>query len=264
MNHWILAGILTAIAVTATAAQPSRQTWVVDGTEREALVAMPEKTENASPLVFVFHGHGGTMRNASRDFRIHEIWPEAAVVYMQGLPTPGQLTDPEGKRNGWNSNPDDSDNRDLKFFDVVLSSLADSVDTDRVYATGHSNGGGFTYCLLVARGDRLAAAAPSGAASRFVRKMAPKPVLHIAGENDPLVKYAWKARTMQQVHRINRCAPQGEPWFSTDSLAGTIYSSENSTPLAVLISNGGHRFPADAPEFIVRFFSTGGSSLKNQ
>ncbi len=67
-----------------------RQAWKVDGETRAALVYMSEKAENP-PLVFGFHGYGGTMRNAARSFRIHEVWPEA-VVYMQRLPTPGQLT----------------------------------------------------------------------------------------------------------------------------------------------------------------------------
>src|SRR6478672_3764464 len=50
------------------------------------------------PLVFDFHGHGGKDRHAARSHRLHEAWPEAVVVYMQGLNTPGKLTDPEGKK----------------------------------------------------------------------------------------------------------------------------------------------------------------------
>lgn len=29
----------------------------------------------------------------------HRVWPEAIIVYMQELSTPGALTDPEGKKN---------------------------------------------------------------------------------------------------------------------------------------------------------------------
>src|SRR4051812_1090421 len=75
---------------------------MVDGVAREALVQAPAgaKTKPA-PVVFVFHGHGGTARSALRQFPIHEHWPEAIVVAMQGLNTPGRLTDPEGKKPGW-------------------------------------------------------------------------------------------------------------------------------------------------------------------
>ena len=35
------------------------------------------------PVVFAFHGHGGTMRQASRSFPIHELWPQAIVMTVQ-------------------------------------------------------------------------------------------------------------------------------------------------------------------------------------
>ena len=48
------------------------------------------------------------------------------------------------------------------FFDVMLEDLVARgiVDADLVFSIGHSNGGGFTYNLLVERGKRLAAIAP--------------------------------------------------------------------------------------------------------
>ncbi len=70
--------------------EPTLRTWDVDGVKREALVYVPAtKSGGKVPLVFDFHGHGGTARHAARTHHIHETWPEAAVVYMQGLHTPG-------------------------------------------------------------------------------------------------------------------------------------------------------------------------------
>lgn len=61
-----------------------------------------------------------------------------------------------------------------------------------VYAMGHSNGGAFTYLLWATRGDVLAAVAPSGAAAgRSLPDLKPKPVLHVAGEKDELVRFEW-------------------------------------------------------------------------
>src|SRR4051794_33539337 len=66
-----------------------QKSWTVDGVEREALLAAPASTKQSpAPLVFVWHGHGGTMRNSARSFHIHTLWPEAVVVYPQGLNTP--------------------------------------------------------------------------------------------------------------------------------------------------------------------------------
>ena len=63
-----LAGLLTAS--TAHAADTlSRRQWTVDGVVREALVyAPPQARTNAVPIVFAFHGHGGSMLNAARTF----------------------------------------------------------------------------------------------------------------------------------------------------------------------------------------------------
>jgi hypothetical protein len=59
-----------------------------------------KKGEGKAPLVFDFHGHGGTAKNAAKAHHIHTEWPEAFVVHMQGLNTPGKLTDP-GAANRW-------------------------------------------------------------------------------------------------------------------------------------------------------------------
>ena len=143
--------------------------WKVDGVARAALVYAPVTAKtNPAPVVFAFHGHGGTMERASKMFGYHTEWPEAIVVYMQGLNTPGQLTDPEGKKPGWQKTVGDQNDRDLKFFDAVLTSLKKDykVDAKRIYSTGHSNGGGFTYLLWAARGEHFAAFAPSASVGR--------------------------------------------------------------------------------------------------
>lgn len=80
----------------------SRREWTVDGVAREAMVHVPlASVSGPRPLVFAFHGHGGTMTGFANRFAIHRKWPEAIVVYPQGLNTPGRITDKEGKRPGW-------------------------------------------------------------------------------------------------------------------------------------------------------------------
>ena len=112
---------------------PGFQRWElkVDGVAREALVYAPATAkEQPAPVVFVFHGHGGTARNVVRSFAIQRHWPEAISVYMQGLNTPGRLTDPEGKRSGWQARLGDQQDRDLKFFDAVLARLKQDYKVD--------------------------------------------------------------------------------------------------------------------------------------
>lgn len=230
-----------------------RREWSVDGVAREALVYVPPAAKTAAaPVIFAFHGHGGGMRQAAQSFGYQKLWPEAIVVYMQGLNTPGKLTDPEGKRPGWQKNVGDQGDRDLKFFDAVLAGLEKDyrVDKKHVYATGHSNGGAFTYLLWAARGDRLAAVAPSAAllVENF-QMLKPKPVLHVAGQNDPLVKFAWQERMMDGVRKLNGCGA-GQPWGPS----ATLYPSATGTPVVTYIHPGTHQFPPEAPAAIVKFF----------
>lgn len=228
--------------------------YTVEGVAREALIYAPSTAKSSpTPVVFVFHGHGGNARQAARSFRIYREWPEAISVYMQGLPTKGQLTDPEGKKNGWQGREGLEDNRDLKFFDAVLAKLKTDyqVDTRRIYSTGHSNGGGFTYMLWAERGDVFAAVAPSAAAAPFsMPKLKPKPAMHLAGETDPLVKYEWQVKTMEAVRKLNACEAEGKAWNEV----GTVYPSPNGTPFVSLIHPGGHQFLQEAPPLIVKFF----------
>jgi polyhydroxybutyrate depolymerase len=168
----------------------ARREWTVDGTTREALVYVPPGAQSAAaPVIFAFHGHYGTMNFAAQKFDLHTLWPEALVVYPQGLPTVSKLVDPMGKFPGWQTLPGDYGDRDLKFFDAMLATLRKEyhVDDKRIYAMGHSNGGLFTYLLWSARGDQLAAIAPCAAvAARGLSDFKPKPVFHVAGENDPI------------------------------------------------------------------------------
>ena len=231
-------------------AEPERVTWQVDGVTREALVHASESADVA-PLVFVFHGHGGQMRGVAKNFHIHTLWPEAVVVYPQGLPTPGKY-DPEGKQSGWQGAPGRRDDRDLKFFDAMLATMKQKhrVDEWRIYATGHSNGGGFTYLLWVTRPNVFAAIAPSAVDKVKIDKARPLPVMHLAGQTDKVVPFAGQQSTMAEVRRVNHCASEGVPWAK----GCLLYSSETKTPFVSFSHPGGHQFRAEAPELIVRFF----------
>jgi polyhydroxybutyrate depolymerase len=250
--------LLVAMTTSTVDAALAERTWTIEGVARNALVHVPTAAkQSATPLVFAFHGHGGNMHQASRSFSYHTIWPEAIVVYMQGLNTPGKLTDPEGKRPGWQPGRGDQDDRDLKFFDAVLSSLKSDykVDEKRIYSTGHSNGGAFTYLLWATRGDLFAAVAPSAAIPGIeMRNLKPKPALHVAGETDPLVKWEWQKRTMEGLRKLNGVSAEGTEWAKSGDLVCTLYESKTGTPFVSAINPGGHRFPGEAPALIVKFF----------
>ena len=230
-----------------------RRTWTVDGVVREALVHVPAGAEKGgAPVVWVFHGHTGTMKHAASSMPVHERWPEAIVVYPQGLPTPSQLVDPAGKESGWQGAAGAQGDRDLKLFDAMYADLLGQYHFDerRVYATGHSNGGAFTYLLWAERGAKLAAVAPSAALlGHGYEAMRPKPVLHIGSPQDPLVKFSRQEKMIDQVLRLNGCGPR-----QAGATGYTVYPSSKGMEVATYLHDGGHRYPAAATDLIVKFF----------
>ncbi|QEL18400.1 alpha/beta hydrolase family esterase [Limnoglobus roseus] len=227
-------------------------TWKVGNDTREALVYNPSGTKK--PVIFAWHGHGGTATFAAKKFDFHTRWPEAVVVYPQGLPTPAPLVDPDGKRAGWQKFVGDQDDRDLKLFDAMLKACVDEYGADekRVYSAGHSNGGFFTYLLLAARPGTLAAVAPVAATitPRFQKDLKPVPVLHVAGEKDPLVKFDGQQKTIEFMRKLNGCDADGKA-------AGkncTEYRAKGGPPVVAFIHPGGHEVPDGAAERIAMFF----------
>lgn len=244
-----------ALALLA-AVDPQKLEWTVDGVAREGIVYAPAKESPAPlPLVFGFHGHGGSASQAAKSFGIHEAWPEAVVVYLQGLPTPGQITDSEGRRAGWQKTPGDQGDRDFKFFDAALATMKEKfkIDPARIYCTGHSNGGAFTYLLWANRPDVFAAIAPSACAgARPQKDTKPVPTMHLAGEKDPLVRFEGQMRAVSALKAYNGCEEQGREWDK----GCTLYPSSKDAPFVVFIHPGGHQYPAEGPALIVKFFKS--------
>jgi polyhydroxybutyrate depolymerase len=83
----------------------------------------------------------------------------------------------------------------------------------------------------------------------LMAQLKPKPVLHVAGENDPLVKFAWQKATMEALRKLNECG-EGQP----GEKGCTTYPSKIGAPVVTCIHPGGHQFVAEAPALIVRFF----------
>jgi polyhydroxybutyrate depolymerase len=248
--------VLAIVSATSTAlaVEPAPTKWTVDGVEREALVVLPSTSSKSKPpVILAFHGHGGNMHFAERGMAFQDFWPEAMVVYPQGLPTPGIILDQKGERPGWQREPSQEHDRDLKFVDAMLATLRQkySIDDARVYATGFSNGGLFTYLLLSQRPSVFAAFAPGGSAlMRSVSLTEPRPVFHYGGEKNQLARFSRQQETIEQIRKFNGCAAQGESCGANC----TIYPSAKGAPVAAFIHPFGHIYPPQVTPLIVHFF----------
>jgi polyhydroxybutyrate depolymerase len=231
--------------------EPPPAEWTIDGKHRRALVFTPKKPSANPPLVFAFHGHGGSAKESAHEFHIQTNWPEAVVVYMQGVHTKSP-TDPQGKQSGWQGKVGNEGDRDLKFFDAVLATMREKyhVDERRTYVTGHSAGGYFTYLLAAARPDVWAANAPSAAASTIHKGFPPVPVFHAAGKKDTTIAFDRQKKTIEAVKKANDCDATGTPWAKDC----TFYASSTGAPVVTFIHNGTHSYPHQAPALIVKFF----------
>ena len=230
--------------------------WTVEGAPRKAVVFSPSKNSDAGKktLLFAFHWHGGTMLEAADGLRFQELWPEAIVVYMQGLPTQSR-TDPRGVEPGWQQEPGQFGDRDLKFFDAVLETLRSKfpVNDHHIYATGFSNGGTFTYLLWDARGKSFAAFAPvAGQIFPALHLTEPRPILHIAGTQDLLVPFEDQMKSIGMAREVNGAGEKGKS-CGEDC---TLYPSTKGAPVMTYIHPDGHVYPAGASRMIVKFFQS--------
>lgn len=96
---------------------------------------------------------------------------------------------PNGINNGW----DISGNRDIEFVNVIIDSMANRYDIDRnrVYLSGFSMGGMFTYHAATRMADKIAAFGPVSGfplGGGSYTSSRPVPIIHVHGEADDVVQ----------------------------------------------------------------------------
>lgn len=249
IRGWLLFSVIAAIAPAASLREPKVMTWTVDGIKREAIVYTPATENGKIPVIFSFHGHGDTMENF-QEVDIQYAWPEAVVVYPQGLPT---SRSGEPALPGWQTQRGTYGDRDLKLVDQMLATLRMKyrVDDSRVYATGFSNGAMFTYLLWAERPKVFAAFAP--VAARLMPSVSlkvPKPLLHIAGRNDAQIPFEAQKKAIEVARHVDGVSDQG----IACGVNCTFYSSAIGSPVMTVFHGGGHEYPEWTSELIVKFF----------
>ncbi len=247
--------VKSTAGVCGVAEGATQKSFTVDGLTRTAIVYANSATAppNGAPVIFFFHGHGGTSEFIDRRYRLNQLWREAVCVYPQGLTGVEGITDPEGKKTGWQKNPGELGDRDVKFFDLMLAELQKQyrIDANRIYVMGHSNGGRFVNVLWAMRGDKLAAiCSVAGHGGLMIQNAKARPIFMIAGEQDPLVPFAGQRRAMdivRQVLKTDSTKARTEGFMTREPGVG-------GTELVTYVHPGGHEFPQDALPAIMAFF----------
>jgi polyhydroxybutyrate depolymerase len=181
-----------AFLVPAASAAPegtvSRGFVRVDGLTRTYRLFVPSRPKRLSPVVLVFHGAGGTGESIARStgFDAQADRARFIAVYLDGVGRTWNAGPCCGAAQRLNVN-------DIGFVSRLLDKLALQyrLDRRRIYVTGMSNGGLFSYAVACALPGRIAAAA--SVAGTLVSQCAPSSpvsILHVHGLADPRIPIA--------------------------------------------------------------------------
>jgi polyhydroxybutyrate depolymerase len=196
----------------------------VNGTLRSFVVHLPidYDSKNKYPLVILLHGTGETAQDMARLSRFDFVadrygfiafypnsdnvrWNIGVAIEQPNRPT-GRRGDlggiglpfPSPGGGSWQERQgrDRSQPNDVAFFDQMLDKLSAtySVDANRIFAAGYSDGGFMAFQLGCSMGRRIAAIAP--VASAMPKEMSARcklsravPLLMLNGTSDPVVHY---------------------------------------------------------------------------
>ncbi|MFF0220051.1 alpha/beta hydrolase family esterase [Streptomyces vinaceus] len=165
------------------------QTLTSGGRRREYLLHVPAgyRPDRPSPVVLAFHGAGQSAELMESYSALSTL--DALVLYPQGT------TGTNGSAS-WEGAPYSSGADDVRFVGDLLERTRAwyCVDSKRVYATGKSNGGGFTALLACRMPNRIAAFAPVAGAyypqtAKDCGSAPAAPVLSFHGTADTVIKY---------------------------------------------------------------------------
>ena len=178
----------------------STDTLQHDGKSRFYSIHLPSaypKSKNPLPLVVALHGGGGSGRQFETQSRLSEKADKEGfiVVYPDGLQNPGILglrTWNAGACCGQSAVTRQAD--DVGFIRELIDKLVATyrIDSKRIYATGHSNGGMLCYRLACELPDKLAAIAANAGTMQVETACRPTrvmPILHIHSQLDRNVPY---------------------------------------------------------------------------
>lgn len=271
----------------------------VEGEVRRALVYPSQRTPSSQPssVVIYFHGHGGDIYDSAGLCLFHSLWPEAVVVYAEGTPVDAHGSTTKDPSLGWQLRFPYKyalgQTKDLTYVRQLLTQLKvdHNIDTNQVFAVGHSSGGFFTFSLMELMPHLFAKFAILGAYSRYKVKLVsfekawanraaplhlyqkdhatlPRPVLYIFGKDDVAfdndgpaptepgwheTRMSRSRRTLNELLRRNACAsPIGYYW--QDSYREFTPMSEFGAKVIWRLYDEDHSWPPEANNWIIDFF----------
>ncbi|MBS1716886.1 MAG: hypothetical protein JSS72_04045 [Armatimonadetes bacterium] len=240
--------MLSLLLLTATLQSPEVIHATIDGVDRRATIFAPTVPSANPPVVFAFHGHGGSDESAAQRMNIQAAWPQAVVVYLCGLPI-ASAGDPTGQAKGWLVERSET-NRDVKLFDAVYARVMPEYHCDKrkAFAMGFSMGAMFVYPLWSLRGDKFAACASIEGCLLESMPLSPKPFFMTIGDKDNIVPTEIQYDTLKTVKQANGASSTSQPFAEK----GNLFTGK--APTVLWTYEGGHSYPPECIPAMVQFF----------
>lgn len=174
---------------TILAQQVINTTIQHDGRTRQYRLYVPASYSPSEPvpLVFSFHGFTNTIDIQYNQANFQPLAEANKFIFVT----------PQGVNNGWAiENVFGGSEDDLGFTDALIDRLEQqyNINSKRIYATGFSNGGFFSYRLACRLSNRFAAIASIAGSmtNRWIDNNTcspqhPTPILQITGSNDTVI-----------------------------------------------------------------------------
>ncbi len=243
---WLMGAMAPAHACSLTT-----DCMVDGGTYR---VAVPWQWDGASPLpvAVYFHGHQSSAEAVlNNESLVRGFWEHGILLVV-----------PNGRERTWSNVGAPTSARDeMAFMDAVRADVLARwpVDTDRLWATGFSQGASVVWDLACYRGGDYAAYVPfSGVFWQPLPEACPTPVSlrHVHGTRDTVfpmegrqIGAQWHQGdaevSMALLREANGCADDPDTVIEEGVLSCRVWSScQSGKELRFCTFNGGHERPA--------------------
>lgn len=188
---------LKLMGIEAEIPQPTRGSVKVGGAERAYLQYVPQQLGHKRPLLISCHGMNQDAAYQKNMLKIETVADTAKFVTVF----------PEGEGKSW----DISGRKDINFILKIIDQMVEQYDIDpgRVYLSGFSMGGMFTYHAMNIIPHRIAAFAPisgypmgGATASASVRAI---PIIHTHGTTDDVVTFSNVQKNLNVWISHNHC-----------------------------------------------------------
>jgi polyhydroxybutyrate depolymerase len=217
------------------------------------LLTLPEGYDGTTPVPLVFAFHGRTrnhqsMHDTDASHLADELGKRYAVAYVKSVGV------------GYDQPREQSDN--LQVFDVLHAQLLANycIDTEQVFALGHSSGGLFSELLACERSSWLRGIAAVAGALVLPECPGRSAALLVHGERDAAVAVSRGRHARDHFLRANGCSDQASPVGAAGCVG--YAGCEPSLPVEwcehgePTYQDTNHGWPSFASREIARFFGT--------